>query len=82
MKFLKSNIILIFLIAFFSFIIVISLMKKMNIYEGMANDVPATPGPAAAIPGDSSASAPACQAAPDAPAAPTSSKITTKSKNG
>jgi hypothetical protein len=79
MKFLKSNIILVLLIAFFSFIIVLGLMKSMNIYEGMATDVPATPGPAAAIPGDSSASAPACQAAPDAP---TSSKITTKSKNG
>jgi len=83
MKFLKSNIILIFLIAFFSFIIVISLMKKMNIYEGMITDEPATPGPPAATP---SVITPVCQAAPasaaPAPAAPTTSNVTKKSKNG
>jgi predicted PurR-regulated permease PerM len=39
MKFLKSNIILIFLIVFFCFIIAIHLIKLMNIYEGIDDTV-------------------------------------------
>ena len=42
MNFLKSNIILILLIVFFSFIIITGLMKTMNIFEGIDETVKPT----------------------------------------